>query len=162
MIRLNLARFAFCALAILLGGARFSATASAADVPAGNWLEVACNEGESGPDLPPPPYLKGIIRISGQMLLLSSRIYDDKNCTVLRPGTIAELKVPFTVDTGVTTTDGSIAINAVLTDPDDTSTSAMYGLLKFEGGQMSVAFYPSAEARPKSLERGQAQVFAPF
>lgn len=161
-MQLNQARFVFCALAILLGSAHLSATASAADLPAGNWLEVACNEGDSGPDLPPPPYLKGIIRISGQMLLLSSRIYDDKNCTVLRPGTIAELHVPFTVDAGVSTTDGSIAINAVLTDPDDASTSTMYGLIKFEGGQMSVAFYQSAETRPKALDRGQAQVFLPF
>jgi hypothetical protein len=150
------------ALAILLGSVRLAVPAFAAEPPSGTWLETACNEGDSGPDLPPPPYLKGIIRFSGMTLYLSSRVFDDKDCSHLRPGAVTEIAVPFTFAANVDTTDGSLAIDAVLTDPDDGSTTPMYGLMKVQNRQLLVAFFSTAESRPKALDRSQAQIFAPL
>lgn len=128
----------------------------------GDWLEVACNEGDAGPDLPPPPYMKGVIRFREHTMHWSSRIYDDKDCSALRPSPIAETVVPYVLATNFATTDGSVAIDVQVPNNVDGHPVTMYGLVKQVNGQLYVALFPTADTRPKGLDRGQAQVFSPM
>jgi hypothetical protein len=130
----------------------------------GDWLEVACNEGDVGPDLPPPPYSKGVIRFRDKTMRWSSRIYDDKDCSRQRPAPIAETVVPYVVAADVQTTDGSVAIDIQVPNPDRDrqGTVTMYALVKQVNGQLYMALFPTAETRPKSLEHSPAQAFSPM
>lgn len=130
----------------------------------GDWIEIACNEGDFGPDLPPPPYTKGVIRFrEGKTMRWGSRVYDDRSCTALRPHPIDETIVPYVPAADFTTTDGSVAIDVQVPSAEAGGTPVtMYALIKQLDGQLYVALFPTADARPKALARGQAQIFAPM
>jgi hypothetical protein len=125
----------------------------------GNWLETACNEGDSGPDLPPPAYSKGIIKFGDHVMRWSSRLYDDRDCKNQRSGAVTETVVPYTLTPDFKTTDGSVAIDVQIPQEDGT-TLTMYGLVAIDGGTLYMAMFDRASVRPKSINRSKAQAFA--